>query len=112
MNAIDSLLLQIIQNALLRIRNSHSVSRSAIEADHVHNIPFIIMCDNDTVKRESLNSYLTIDRASFVGSGEDTSSFTQLWNALETASAAGMSGSRTELTNQTTDEKHQNDEKE
>ncbi|MDT5062237.1 MAG: hypothetical protein QOH63_2696 [Acidobacteriota bacterium] len=79
--------LEIIQNAILSIRFAayqKNLDYCALEADHIHNLPGLIL----NYRREKLEYYLNIERQSYVERLEempDTSSeaFTEQWEKLE-----------------------------
>jgi hypothetical protein len=79
--------LEIIQNAILSIRFAayrKNPDYCAIEADHIHNLPGLIL----RYRREKLEYYLAIERHSYVErlrQVPDTSSeaFEEQWKKLE-----------------------------
>jgi hypothetical protein len=74
---------EILRIGILRIRAAAwngDAARSAIEADHLHNLPALLA----DYRPELLDYYLRVESASFASrcSPDDFSCFEPLWNSL------------------------------
>src|SRR5436190_14244598 len=81
---IAEILLAILQTGLLRIRAlgwSNDSRRCAIEADHLHNLPFLLT--NYSV--DLLQHYWHVQRTDFLGqtANGEAANFEPLWQRLE-----------------------------
>ena len=78
--------LEIIRNAVLSIRVAgwqHDVEYCALEADHIHNLPSLIL----SYSKEKLEYYLNIERPCYVDKIKERSgnpeAFRAQWEKLE-----------------------------
>src|SRR5262249_222531 len=81
--AIAAILLEILAQGLLRIRNAgwaRDADRCAIEADQLHNFPHLL----SNYSRDLLQSYWTVERPAFMAvcSTEDLRAWEPLWERL------------------------------
>src|SRR4051812_29737266 len=77
---IAEIVCEILQTGLLRIRNLHDVDRSALEADHLHNLPNLLV----DYKAELFDFYWKVERVCFVerSKPEEITGFEPLWQSL------------------------------
>ena len=70
---------EILRTGLLRIRNSEDIGRARLEADHLHNLPGLLI----DYKPELLDYYWNIERVCFAKrSSPEGTGFESLWQAL------------------------------
>jgi len=77
---IAEIVCEILRIGLLRIRAFGDGDRSALEADHLHNLPGLLA----NYQPELLDYYWRVERPSFVerSTAEDIQAFEPLWQAL------------------------------
>jgi hypothetical protein len=81
---ITEVLSEILATAILRIRAAGwagDAKRCAIEADHVHNLPALLL----NFDEGALQYYWDVERPSFVSESVDSKSFDPLWKKLQSA---------------------------
>ncbi len=78
--AIAEIVCEILRIGLLRIRILEDADRAALEADHLHNLPSLLV----NYKPELLDYYWQVERPCFIARGrhEDVQGFEPLWQAL------------------------------
>ena len=79
-SVIARVLAEILRTGLLRMRVLDDARRSRLEADHLHNLPSLLI----DFKPELLHYYWTVERVYFIehSATEDIQPFEPLWNAL------------------------------
>jgi hypothetical protein len=80
---VAEILLEILQNGLLRIRAlgwGNNAARCAVEADHLHNLPGLLM----HFSADGLRYYWEVERPAFVAQGDTTGlpGFQTPWDRL------------------------------
>jgi hypothetical protein len=77
---IAGIICEILRLGLLRIRSLDDADRSAMEADHLHNLPDILV----NFRPELLDYYWNVERACFIERTTPTAvqDFEPLWQAL------------------------------
>lgn len=77
---VADIIAEVLRTGLLRIRLSDDARRSAVEADHLHNLPALLT----DYRHELLDFYWRVERIAFIrdSSREDMASFEPLWAAL------------------------------
>jgi hypothetical protein len=79
--AIAEIIGRILTTGLLRIRYSDGTMNSDLEADHLHNLPRLLV----DFKPESLDYYWNVERVCYIerrGPDEHGNPFEPLWNEL------------------------------
>jgi hypothetical protein len=79
---IAEIVCEILRTGLLRIRVLRDADRAALEADHLHNLPSLLV----NYRPELLDHYWRVERPCFVErcTPEDVQGFAPLWQALAT----------------------------
>lgn len=77
---IASIIAEILRTGLLRVRTSQNLERARLEADHLHNLPTLLVDFRPVL----LDFYWGVERTCFIerSSPEETEQFLPLWKAL------------------------------
>ena len=77
---VSEILCEILRTGLLRIRTLDDADRCMLEADHLHNLPGLLV----KYKPELLDYYWRVERPSFIdrSTTDDLEAFEPLWNSL------------------------------
>jgi hypothetical protein len=78
---LNEILLRILRNGILRARAQGWAGRSdlsAIEVDHIHNLPSLMLNPN----LQELRYYFDVSRVDFVKRAEDVTDFEADWKSL------------------------------
>ncbi len=78
---IADIILGILRSGILAARNSGDAGRSALEADHLHNLPELLR----HFRPELLRYYWNVERPAYLkaASRQNTQRFEPLWAQLE-----------------------------
>ena len=78
---IAQILLEILGIGIVRIRGwayAGELDRCANEADHLHNLPFLLA----SYRPELLDFYLDVERPTYLSHGGDSARYEVLWRKL------------------------------